>query len=112
MQEMREEMRVPLLKRRMQEKRQPMEEWMMRANRRAVKLAKEKTPEEKMPEEKMPEEKMTEEMREEMTPEEMTPKEMTLEEKMPEEKMTPEERATVLLEKRDRARNRRSHQQR
>ena len=79
--EMREEMRVLLLKQRMQEKReekrvlvmrQPMEEGMMRANRRAVKLAKERTLEEKMP----------------------------------------EQRAKVLLEKRHRARTRRSNRQR
>ena len=79
--EKREEKRELLLKRRMLEKReekrvlvmrQPMEEGTMRANRRAVKLAKEKTPEEK----------------------------------------TPEERATVLLEKRHRARTRRSNRQR
>ena len=82
--EMRQEMeekRELLLKRRMLEKReekrvlvmrQPMEEGMMRANRRAVKLAKAKTLEEKMP----------------------------------------EERATVLLEKRHRARTRRSNRQR
>ena len=49
-----------------------LEEVMMRANRRAVKLAKEKTPEQK----------------------------------------TPEERAKVLLEKRHRARTRRSNRQR
>ena len=90
---MREEMRVLLLKQRMQEKReekrelgvrqrmqekrvlvmrQPMEEGMMRANRRAVKLAKERTLEEKMP----------------------------------------EQRVIVLLEKRHRARTRRSNRQR
>jgi hypothetical protein len=64
------------------EKRQPMEEGTMRANRRVVKLAKEKTPQERMPQEK------------------------TLQEK------TPEERAKVLLEKRHRARTRRSNRQR
>ena len=78
---MREEKRELLLKQRMQEKReekrvlvmrQPMEEGMMRANRRVVKLAKEKTPQEKMP----------------------------------------EQRAKVLLEKRHRARTRRSNRQR
>jgi hypothetical protein len=53
MQEKREEKRVLLLKRRMLVKRQPMEEGMMRANRRAVKLAKERTLEEKMPEERV-----------------------------------------------------------
>ena len=52
--------------------RQPMEEGMKRANRRVVKLAKERTLEEKMP----------------------------------------EERAIVLLEKRHRARTRRSNRQR
>ena len=76
MQEKREEMKVLLLKRMLEKRvlvmRQPMEEGMMRANRRAVTLAKAMTPQEKMP----------------------------------------EERATVLLEKRDRARNRRSHRQR
>ena len=89
---MSEEMRVPLLKRRMQEKReekrvlllkrmlvmrQPMEEGMKRANRRAVKQAKVTTPQERMPLEK-----------------------------------TPEERVIVLLEKRHRARTRRSNRQR
>jgi hypothetical protein len=60
MQEMRQEMeekRELLLKQRMQEKReekrvlvmrQPMEEGMMRANRRVMKLAKEKMPEERV----------------------------------------------------------------
>jgi hypothetical protein len=48
---------------------------------------------------------MREEMTPEMMPEEKTPEEMR-------EEMMPEERAIVLLEKRDRARNRRSHQQR
>jgi len=56
------EMRVLLLKRRMLEKRvlvmrQPMEEGIMRANRRILKQVKEKTPEEKIPEEKIPEER-------------------------------------------------------
>ena len=51
------EMRVLLLKRRMLEKRvlvmrQPMEEGIMRANRRILKQVKEKTPEEKIPEER------------------------------------------------------------
>ena len=69
--EMREEMMV-LGVRQPRERRVPMEEGMMRANRLVVKLAKERTLGEKMP----------------------------------------EERATVLLEMRDRARNRRSHQQR